>query len=447
MKKIFAKAILFIRENPSVIYSFILLVLIPAAFFLNTYLSNSSYEENIDLITQRKVVLLESVINSLVQNQIADDNFLQTSIEKIKQQNEEVISISILRPASDGGFLVAAASDRALIGQRQDGQIQNLLAFNKPEGIAFLDRNEQGRFWNVTKLLADETNKKIGLISMSLSLRDSDDLVTRTITNSYWILILTILVVILLVSNQARLFGYALTLTKLKEIDQMKDMFISMASHELRSPLTSIIGYIDLIKTGKDFVAESQNGLYLEKVSVSADRLRNLIGDILEVSRMEGNRLPIELTVFDPSAVIAQSVDEMREQARQKGLAFELKAQLDKVKIKADVDRLKQILINLISNAIKYTEKGSVEVNAMVKNKDFLITVADTGMGISVEDQARLFQKFYRIKNEKTQNIIGTGLGLWITLEIAKRMGGKVTVQSIEGVGSHFTVYLPIAEK
>jgi signal transduction histidine kinase len=101
--------------------------------------------------------------------------------------------------------------------------------------------------------------------------------------------------------------------------------------------------------------------------------------------------------------------------------------------------------VNLIGNAIKYTPKGSVSVNARKKDKEYLITVADTGFGISAEDQKRLFQKFSRIQNKNTQTITGTGLGLWITHELAEKMGGTITVESIEGVGSHFTLHLPLA--
>jgi signal transduction histidine kinase len=253
--------------------------------------------------------------------------------------------------------------------------------------------------------------------------------------------------VVLLVANQARLLGYALTVTQLKEIDKMKDMFISMASHELRSPLTAIKGYLDLIKDQKDVALNKNTSHYLENISLSALRLDDLVEDILEVSRIEGNRLPIEMTIFDPNPVISQSVEEMRSQAMQKNLSLNYDPLQDSVKIKSDKDKLKQVMVNLVSNAIKYTKKGSVSVSTAVKNREFLIIVADTGIGISSEDRANLFQKFYRIKNEKTKDVIGTGLGLWITLEIIKRMQGKITVESIEGVGSHFTVHLPIARK
>ena len=445
MNNIFSNAISFIKENLSITYSLFLVILIPVAFFINSYLINSNYEKNIDKIMQKKAVLVENTINTLIQNQFSDMPAIQSSIDRIMNDNKEIISLSILKPQEGGEeFEIIASGNKNIIGQKQEGQTQNLLAWNNPEGIAFLDRGNDGRFWEVTKSLSDISGKKIGLIDMSFSLKESDALINKTINDSNLILILTILFVILLIANQARLLGYVLTVTKLKEVDKMKDMFISMASHELRSPLTAIKGYLDLLKTEKD---AAMVGHYIENISLSAQRLNNLVEDVLEVSRIEGNRLPIEMTIFDPGPIISQSLEEMRYSAMQKGLALNYVSPQTVLQIKADQDRFKQVLVNLISNAIKYTEKGAISVSVVVKKDKFLITVADTGIGMSSEDQANLFQKFYRIKNDYTKNVIGTGLGLWITLELIKRMQGKITVESIEGVGSHFTVHLPLASK
>jgi len=272
-------------------------------------------------------------------------------------------------------------------------------------------------------------------------------LVQKTIYNSYWILTIIVLTVVLLVSNQGRLFGYALTVTRLKEIDKMKDMFISMASHELRTPLTAIKGYVGLLREKKDLQTDEQTSHFLENISISANRLDDLVNDVLEVSRVEGNRLPMEIIELDPADIIAQSVDEMKTKAEAMGLALKYEPLGAPVIIRADKDRLKQVLINLIGNAVKYTLKGSIDVSVKTKGKELLITVADTGIGMSAESQANLFQKFYRIQNEQTKNVTGTGLGLWITREIVKKMDGSISVESIEGVGSHFTVHFPIAKK
>lgn len=448
MKGIFQRAIQFIKENPSMIYSLVLVVIIPASFFINTYIINSNYEKDIDRVTQRKAVLAENIINNLIDDKINNQKELQSFVKKIVDENkDEIISLSIIKPNGMDNFEVFASSSLDLIGKNQNDSLQNVIAWSKPEGIAFLDSNEDGRFWNVTKTLVNSSNEKVALVAMAFSLRDTDQLINRTIINSYWVLAIIILIVILLVSNQARLFGYAITLSKLKEIDKMKDMFISMAGHELRTPLTAIKGYVDLLKDKKEITSDKESYGFINNVTISIDRLQNLVNDILEVSRLEGNRLPVEITSFDPDPIVKQSVEEMIIKAKEKNLALTYEPSQAPIIIKADENRFKQILINLIGNSIKYTEKGSIAITETVKDNEFLLTVADTGIGISAENLSNLFHKFYRIQNEKTKGITGTGLGLWITLEIVKRMKGNITVESIEGTGSHFTVHLPIAKK
>jgi len=279
---------------------------------------------------------------------------------------------------------------------------------------------------------------------LSFSLKFSDRLIDSTILKSYAILIATVIIVLLLVSNNIKLFGYALAVSKLKEIDEMKDNFISMASHELRSPLTAIKGYLELFNDDKEKKISQESQHYLENISSSIERLNLLVSDILEISRMEGNRIPINLSIVKPQPIIEKSVEEIRSQADRKGLAIEFSKE-NLPDIKADPERVKQIFVNLLSNAIKYTEKGKIEITAKKENKKLFITFADSGIGISAQEQVHLFQKFYRIKNEKTVKISGTGLGLWITRELARKMKGDISVESIEGVGSHFTVSFPLA--
>lgn len=448
MRQIFLKALQFIRENPRIIYSLVLAVILPASFFINTYLINSSYEKNIDKITQSKAVLTENIINVLIRDSLADLGRLQPIIETIVRENPGIAAMSIVVPEDGtGAFKTVASNDASAVGRTASDSIQNMIAWNKPEGVAFLDRNERGRFWNVTKSLSDGSGNRTALISMAFALDDSDALVQKTISDSYWILLVIIVAVVLLVANQGRLFGYAVSVAKLKEIDRMKDMFISMASHELRTPLTAVRGYVNLLEESIVSGPSPENGKYLGQIKLSVQRLEDLVNDVLEVSRVEGNRLPMNIVDMDPNPTIAESVEEMRNQAEKKGLVLDYRSPDEPSLISADKDRLKQVLVNLVGNAVKYTETGTVTVSAKTHNDEFLITVADTGMGMSAEDQEKLFQKFYRIQNEKTRSIIGTGLGLWITMEIVKKMRGRIAVESIEGIGSHFTVHLPIAKR
>ncbi len=440
MKELFSKGATFAKNNPGIIYSMILLFLIPLAIFLNTFYILKLFQKNIDTINHSKVVLAEDIANLATQNYSEDSDKLNNLISRTMAKNEEIRQFEFLtRDPEKESFKVIASSEEEAIG-KDTAEIQNILAWNQNEGIAFLGTDGQSRVWKITKILNNETGEKIGLVSMAVSLDLSDQLIDSTINRSYFVLFITIFAVLLLVINNSRLFGYAFAVSKMKEVDKMKDDFISMASHELRSPLTAIKGYLDLADENKN----PENEQHMKNIKISVERLDVLVEDVLEISKLEGNRIPFEITSFNPQAIIQKSVEGMRLQAEQKGLALEYSASV-LPEIKADKDRLEQILINLLSNAMKYTIKGKIEVLTETKEKEFLVTIADTGVGISAENMKNLFQKFYRIKNEETKSAIGTGLGLWITRELAKKMNGDISVESIEGVGSHFTLHLPLA--
>lgn len=173
----------------------------------------------------------------------------------------------------------------------------------------------------------------------------------------------------------------------------------------------------------------------------SVTRLNNLVEDILNVSRLEQNRLPITLENIDLDTLLSKIVSQFALEAKQHGLALSYEA-VRLPQVRGDIDRVTQIIVNMLSNAIKYTPAGSVRVLTKETDDAILVTVADTGLGISAEGMKSLFSKFYRVKTEKTVKISGTGLGLWISREIARKMDGDITVESIEGVGSHFTLHL-----
>ncbi len=155
MKKLFQSGLTFIRENPRIIYSLVLLVFVPAAFFFNTYRLISGMERDIDRITQRKAVLAEKIINTVVAEHVHDRARLQNTINEITAENDEILSLAILWPEENfSQFRVVATSEAETLDQTTR-DVQYMLAWNKSEGIAFLDSDNKGRFWRVTRLLED----------------------------------------------------------------------------------------------------------------------------------------------------------------------------------------------------------------------------------------------------------------------------------------------------
>lgn len=184
-------------------------------------------------------------------------------------------------------------------------------------------------------------------------------------------------------------------------------------------------------------------------VSYNSDALDIALGYLLDMPLSEvGVNIPtpLNLVMESPVPIIAQLVRSFESEAREKKVTL-VATGLDEASVRFDRDSIKEILTNLIENAIKYNRPdGTVSVRAEIKRGQYAITVSDTGFGISAFDQKKLFRKFFRVRNHHTQMIPGTGLGLWVGTNLAERMGGTLTVESIEGVGSHFTLYLPVAE-
>jgi signal transduction histidine kinase len=239
--------------------------------------------------------------------------------------------------------------------------------------------------------------------------------------------------------------GFVLILrdrTKEAELDRMKSDLISIVSHELRSPLTSIKGYVDLM-TGGDLGEIPQTmQSYLHIVSANANRLSALIDDMLDLSRIESGKLSMSFGKVDVKYLCDYVFLTMKPQAEQKKIHFSQNVPSG-LAVSGDVDRLQQVLTNLVSNAIKYTpENGTVQIEASRQQETIQIKVCDSGIGISEEDQKKLFQKFFRVKNEKTRNIGGTGLGLCIAKSIVEAHEGAIQVESKEEKGSCFVIEL-----
>ena len=231
----------------------------------------------------------------------------------------------------------------------------------------------------------------------------------------------------------------------IQEANRLKTEFVSMVSHELRTPLTSIQGYAELLLEDKQIGGEERESLAL--VKRNADRLLGLINDLLDLSRMEAGKLDLKRTSLDLGRLIPEVADSLRpliEDKRQR-LKLELGEALPAVW--ADQNRVTQILTNLIANAHKYTlADGSITVAARRDHGFVRVDVSDTGIGLSPEDQAQLFTKFFRAHDRSPEAGGGTGLGLVITRLLVELHGGQITVSSAPGQGSTFSFSLPVLE-
>lgn len=239
--------------------------------------------------------------------------------------------------------------------------------------------------------------------------------------------------------------------SRLKELDHLKDDFVSIASHELRTPMTAIRSYAWMALHRSDIPLSKTLEKYLIRVLISTERLINLVNDMLNVSRIEANKIEINPEPIDPLLLIKDIVDEVYySKSQEKTIQFEV---LEKQcpKIFADPEKLRQVFLNLVGNSLKFTpDGGKITFNFFTDGKTVEISVSDTGIGISKEDLSKLFHKFSRLDNSYTATATsgGTGLGLYISKSLIELMHGRIKVYS-EGArkGSTFVVSLPVATK
>ncbi|HSW87657.1 MAG TPA: PAS domain-containing sensor histidine kinase [Candidatus Saccharimonadales bacterium] len=232
---------------------------------------------------------------------------------------------------------------------------------------------------------------------------------------------------------------------KTAEFDRLKDEFISLASHELRTPMTAIKGFISMIMAG-DYGPVNENlKRPLYNISTSTERQIYLINDLLDVSRIQAQRLGYYIGDFSLKQILKEVVSSLQSIAKQKKLTLQLQTNED-CSIQGDADKVKQILNNLIGNALKFTLHGSVQVSYITKDDLVLISIIDTGIGIAHENVEKLFGKFQQINETDTAKPPGTGLGLFLSRELARGMGGDLWLQQSEQKkGSIFILSIPIA--
>ena len=236
-------------------------------------------------------------------------------------------------------------------------------------------------------------------------------------------------------------------ITKDVEVDRMKSELISSVSHELRTPMTSIKGYIDLLYNGMAGPISDEQKRFLKIVKSNADRLTLLVNDLLDISRIETGRLKLALQAVDPLSVIHTVIAEQLPKATEKGQSLSSVIQEPLPDVCVDPGRVAQILTNLVDNGISYTPTGGrVTIDAQVVGDLLHIYVQDNGIGISTEDQQKLFTRFFRADAPLVEANSGTGLGLAIVKSIVELHSGEVWVQSALGEGSTFGFSLPLAE-
>jgi signal transduction histidine kinase len=444
-----------ISSNPQLIYTIIVAVLITGAFVFMAGrfigIANDAQERLINV----RIGSLQDAFVSFAGDKIEDSAYLNNKIQNIINTNETIKSFKVVikkvttEPTSgviSSNYVIIASNNKEEINKIDEGDsfLYQIASSNTTNSMTAPFTQNGERFFKTVRAITDVNTNVLGIVVTTQTLSLADMAIQNSISNSRILLLIVIILILLLFFRHSRIIDYMDLYKKLKEVDQLKDDFISMASHELRTPLTIIRGYAEFISEAPELSPQTKS--FATKIDISTKDLDSLVSDILDVSRIEQGRMIFKMEKINPSEMIEKIVTSFDISAKEKGLKlFFDKSKIDASQIiNVDPNSLRQVMVNLIGNAVKYTIKGEIIVRQYIEKGRLYIRVIDTGLGMTEEERARLFEKFYRIRTKETEEIRGTGLGLWISAQMIKEMKGSISVESIKGVGSHFIVSFPI---
>jgi len=237
-------------------------------------------------------------------------------------------------------------------------------------------------------------------------------------------------------------------ITELKKIEQLKSQFVSMVSHELKAPVAAVYGYLKLLSDDSVQLTQAQKKKFVERSEFRLDALLKMVNDLLDISRMEMKIVQREIMELNIAEVVQSILEFFSLEMKELNLTVHFSVVENLFKVKADKEEMNRLFTNLISNAIKYNKNGG-EIDVAIEQTENFVTVSiiDNGIGMKDEEKKKLFQEFFRAKNESTKEISGTGLGLSIVKRIVDSYSGKIEIESEFGKGTKVVVRLPLKSK
>jgi signal transduction histidine kinase len=433
--KTLQSGLLRMRTDSRLLLVGILLFVFPLLFVWITQSFFATASSNIDSAQKQRVSIVHDSLAVVFRQ--TNEAAVGTLIDQYVTDNTGITKIKIVEITKEGAMILFSSNNQEVGTLVQSDELfQTLPISGQRDALIYPTTINGARTWQVFSGVADSLNNYIIFSEHSFQLIDSVMLARQQ--QSYLGLTIIFLFLIGLAYWINRQKQWEKHSHALQQRLQERDLFSNMIAHEFRTPLTAIKGYASFLEESQSVEAEDKR--YASIIRVSAERLVLLVNDFLEVARLQSGKIEINKKTIDVSPMLASVCEDLQLTAKKKGLQLVYKAPKHNTTLRTDQARLTQIMTNLLSNSIKYSESGIIEVECYTDNKKLTIRIKDTGMGMTAVDQQKLFTPFVRVGNVDHTVTPGTGLGMWITKQLVELLGGEIGVESIKGVGTHVTV-------
>lgn len=434
----------YVRNHPQLLVTLLLLIIIPVSFVWSGIQFLDVSKQNQDTLEKSRIGLMHDLFVSVMVASEFNIDIIGAQMINIAGTNPDITKFIVAKETSEGIVRIASLDTSHIGTIEENTELYDFSRVRSDETLIFPFFLGDTRYWQAFRSFKTPGNETYFLMT-EYSFAGTDTLFeTRELSAYIWLTVL-LLVISFLLYRQVRLIDYSYMYKEAQKAIETKDLFTNMIAHELRAPLTAMRGYASLIYEKKDVDEKTRE--QASRIGESSERLILIVNDLLDVARIQSGKLAVTKSVVNVSGVVRTVIDTIAASANEKNIQLVGVGTDDAHMVIGDEKRLIQAITNLVSNAIKYTEKGSIEISLTDRRDRVELRVKDTGMGISAEDQQKLFAPFFRVESQSVSQITGTGLGMWITKQLIELMGASIGVESIKGVGTHIVVTLPKIKK
>lgn len=423
-----------LRSNNRLLFVVVLMVVFPALFIAVVQSFFTTAYSNIETSEKRQVAVLHDALSVLISAYGEQSTVIGDFITKQVTENSELVDIRVLKK-TDEGLLILQSKDEAKHGSyEQNTDDYEVVQPTNDTSLIFESHNGTYRTWRAVRGVTLQNGTQYYILSEH-SFSTIDSVMAARAQQSYIVLTAIFLFLIALAYWFAKQTDWKRRYHTLEQQQKERDLFTNMIAHEFRTPLTAVRGYTSFLQ--ESATVTGQDKKFVEIIQLSTNRLVALVNDFLEIARIQSGKTVLTMVDADVQLVIKEVLTTLTPQAREKQLQLIYTPLKVPLVLTTDTKRLYQVLLNLISNAIKYTKVGTIEITTDVTPKTVTIRIKDTGMGITAEDQKRLFTPFARFGGVETTTTPGTGLGMTITKQYVELLRGTIAVESIKNVGTH----------